>query len=209
MIDFLLDLIAPVKCVFCSSPKTLLCESHILEPVAHEEKLDGITGFYATELDSAMLAALSAFKDRSMTALAPVFAKSIEPLVDSASWQGATRVAVPPSSPKAYRSRGFVPVKQILRHSKNSLPVVSLGLARKVKDQRELDARARQLNLRGAFRAPMLTGERVVLFDDVLTTSATIQEMRRAIEVAGGEVTGFCVLARRFVHSTQELEIKA
>jgi predicted amidophosphoribosyltransferase len=98
---------------------------------------------------------------------------------------------------------------QILRHSKNSKPIIRLQLTRKIQDQRLLDARSRQENLLNAFRAKGVAGKKVVLFDDVLTTSSTLQEMRRAIELAGGQVTGFCVLARRFVDSNMELEIKA
>lgn len=44
-------------------------------------------------------------------------------------------------------------------------------------------------------------GKSVLLFDDVMTTSATIQEMSRAVTQAGGVVTGFCVVARRLLES--------
>jgi predicted amidophosphoribosyltransferase len=209
MIEALLQLLAPVHCVFCSKAKTLFCLSHQPPRLAMAENLPNMQGYFASELDPAMLAALAAFKDRSMTALAPVFAKMIEPLIDAEPWQSADVVAVPPSSSKAYRSRGFVPVIQILRHSKNSKPILRLQLTRKIQDQRLLDARSRQENLLNAFRAKGVAGKKVVLFDDVLTTSSTLQEMRRAIELAGGQVTGFCVLARRFVDSNMELEIKA
>jgi predicted amidophosphoribosyltransferase len=89
----------------------------------------------------------------------------------------------------------------MLRTSKNQLPLVQLGLKRRVKDQRGLDAEARRENLSGAYRAPDMAGKKVLLFDDVLTTSATMQEMQRAVLEAGGLVTGFCVLARRFADS--------
>lgn len=43
-----------------------------------------------------------------------------------------------------------------------------------------------------------------MLFDDVLTTGATLNEMRRAVEVSGGLVTGFCVLARSILETEAE-----
>lgn len=209
MIETLLQLLAPVKCVYCSKPKVLFCERHYSASSVLRENAAGIEGYFATELDDAMLAALSAFKDRSMTALAPKFAALIDPLIALEIWQSADVVAVPPSSAKAYRSRGFVPVLRILRHSSNQTRIAKLQLTRKIQDQRGLDAHSRRLNLSGAFRASDLRGKKVVLFDDVLTTAATIQEMRRAVEFAGGEVTGFCVLARRFVDSSMQQQIKA
>lgn len=194
----MLQLIAPVRCVYCSAPKTLLCVSHLPEPSAHPEQSSALEGYYAAQLDAVMLSALGAYKDRSLTALAKVFGEMIEPLVATEPWRSADLVVIPPSSAKAYRSRGFVPVRLILNNSQNRLPVIQLGLTRKVADQRGLDARARRANLLGAFSAPSLRGKKVLLFDDVLTSSATLGEMRNCVEGVGAKPTGFCVLARRF-----------
>ena len=201
MIESILNLLAPVKCVYCSIPKTLFCQDHLLASVPTLEEVGSMSGYIAHPLDAPLLAALSAYKDRSMTALSHPLARAIEPLIATESWRAADLVVIPPSTPKAYRSRGFVPVKLMLRTSKNQLPLVQLGLKRRVKDQRGLDAEARLENLSGAYRAPHMPGKKVLLFDDVLTTSATMQEMQRAVLEAGGVVTGFCVLARRFADS--------
>lgn len=207
MIDALLQLMAPVRCVYCKVPRTLFCKEHLAEAVPVFEDLNGLNGYFAHELDAPLLAALSAFKDRSMTALAPAFGKAIEPLISSELWQGADLVVIPPSTTKAYRSRGFVPVKLILRNSKNQVPVIQLRRARRILDQRGLNAQQRSANLSGAYRASALAGKRVLLFDDVMTTSSTLLEMRRAVEAAGGLVIGFCVLARRFQDSAIEEKI--
>lgn len=209
MIDLILQLLAPVKCVFCAKPKTLFCDSHLQYQAPRFEKLEQLEGYFGYELDSALLAALSAFKDRSMTALAKVFGTAIQPLQATEPWLRADLIVIPPSSAKAFRSRGFIPTRLILRNSTNHLPIIQLRLTRKVLDQRGLDALQRKANLSGAFLAPKLSGKKVLLFDDVLTSSATLQEMRRAVQNAGGEVTGFCVLARRFMDSTNGEKIKA
>ncbi len=207
MIDALLQILAPVSCVYCRTPKTLFCKEHFFASEPISEKVDDLSGYFAHELDAPLTAALSAFKDRSMTALAPVFAKELEQLIFLPLWQQADLVVIPPTTPKAYRSRGFVPVKFMLRNSKNKLPVIELIRAKRVLDQRRLNAQQRSENLSGAFRANSLAGKKVLLFDDVLTTSSTLREMRRAVEAAGGEVSGFCVLARRFVDSAVQEKI--
>jgi len=209
MIESLLQFLAPVRCVYCSIPKTLLCTEHLPESSPTPEKIQGLTGYFSHELDQPLLAALGAFKDRSMTALAPILAGAIGPLITTDLWRQAELIAIPPSSTKAYRSRGFVPVKLVLRNSRNQLPVNQLKLVRKVRDQRTLSAQERMENLAGAYRATGVAGKRVLLFDDVLTTSATLQEMHRAVVAAGAKVTGFCVLARRFPESGDREKIKA
>jgi predicted amidophosphoribosyltransferase len=201
MIESILNLLAPVKCVYCGAPKILFCDEHLNSSDPTLEQVGALSGYFAHQLDDPLLAALSGFKDRSMTALAQPLARAIEPLIATSSWIDAELIVIPPSTPKAYRSRGFVPVKLILRNSKNQLPVTQLLLKRRVKDQRSLDAAARQANLSDAYRARDLSGKKVLLFDDVLTTSATLHEMQRAVLEAGGVVTGFCVLARRFANS--------
>jgi len=207
MLNSLLQLIAPVKCVYCSNPKTLVCDEDLDDAVSFSEEVGGLKGHFAHELDAPLMAALSAFKDRSMTALAPVLAKALGPLISLSIWQESDLVAIPPSTIKAYRSRGFIPVKLLLQHSNSKLPVAQLLSAKKVLDQRGLNAQQRSENLSGAYRANSLQGKKVLLFDDVLTTSSTLREMRRAVEVAGGQVTGFCVLARRFADSAAQEKI--
>jgi len=201
MFESFLELVAPVRCVFCGAKKTLFCPDHMQSSDPKPVEANQLSGYFAQELDPALLSTLSAFKDRSITALAKLFGHSLEPLIQTQLWAASDLIVIPPSTPKAYRARGFVPVMLMLRKSQNQLPIVQLRLARKILDQRALDASGRRVNLSGAFQAPSLQGKRVLLFDDVVTTSATLQEMNRAVSVAGGVVTGFCVLAKRFVDS--------
>ena len=74
----------------------------------------------------------------------------------------------------------------------SGLPVdaVSLVRVKRTKQQAQLSATERQLNVRGAFRVPKsmvgrIKGRRVVLIEDVITTGATVGACARALRAAG------------------------
>jgi len=75
----------------------------------------------------------------------------------------------------------------------------SLRRRRATAEQSGLDARHRAANVAGAFaviprRRRRIAGKRVLLFDDVMTTGATMSAATRALLAAGAvEVRGFCV----------------
>ncbi len=74
-----------------------------------------------------------------------------------------------------------------------------LWRVRETQEQSRLSAAARRRNVREAFacRVP-LAGERILLFDDVMTTGATMQAMARSLLAAGaGEVS--CIAVARAV----------
>ena len=75
----------------------------------------------------------------------------------------------------------------------------ALVRARATRPQTELDAAERRRNVAGAFavgRAAEVTGRRLLLIDDVLTTGATAWAAARALRQGGAEAVSVLVLAR-------------
>lgn len=76
------------------------------------------------------------------------------------------------------------------------------GLVHKIRrtpPQASLPATQRRTNLRGAFRTVTgcdLSGCRVLIADDVLTTGSTVNEVAKALRKSGAEVVAAVVLAR-------------
>ena len=193
----LLQLIAPVRCLECGKSGSLCCKAH--KPVAALNPMEvaGVAGYYLTEFDGIMAKMLRAFKDHSITSLKREFAHLIHGLIGPMGCEFADVWLIPPSTKKAFRKRGFVPMRLVLGTVRGHKRILSLKLARQVSDQRVLTAADRARNLTGAFELGPVDGKRVFLFDDVSTTNSTLVEMIRAATKAGCEVIGFCVLAKR------------
>lgn len=99
------------------------------------------------------------------------------------------------------RSRGFNQAAQIARVVSRELRIpASLRALERVRDtpsQSALGRRARQRNLRGAFRCrARLEGGHIALVDDVITTGATAAAAARVLRRAGAERVDVWALAR-------------
>lgn len=71
-----------------------------------------------------------------------------------------------------------------------------LGRVRTTRQQAQLGAAARQENVAGAFRAAALSGEQVLLVDDVMTSGATVTECALTLFAAGAGRVYVATLAR-------------
>jgi len=115
--------------------------------------------------------------------------------------QGISLVVPVPLHPKRLRRRGFNQSMLLIGDAPKSLRrLVSTSVLHRVADtphQAGLNRRERLDALRGAFRArpsPKLEGARVLLVDDVATTTATIRAASEALLDAGAaEVYGLCL----------------
>lgn len=106
-----------------------------------------------------------------------------------------------PTSAKKRRIRGYNPPGLIARElaARMHLPFEEdLYLTKKVKDQIGLGAKARAINVRGAFGARDASSKHILLLDDTYTTGATMKAAEIACMDAGAaSVTGIvCMKAR-------------
>ena len=120
-----------------------------------------------------------------------------------------------PSSGRARRTRGHDPVRDLARNAASALrrgghAVTVLAVLRqagRVADQAGLSAAERRQNLAGALvvRAgwrSRMSGRRVLLVDDVVTTGATLSEAHRALTCTGACVVGAATVAGTVLRSS-------
>jgi len=133
-------------------------------------------------------------------ALAPLIA----PFLAAAATAAGVDLVVPvPLHWRRLVARGYNQADVLCRHAAAQLAVPCrprlLRRRRATQPQTGLSARHRARNLDGAFAVPtrsipLVTGRRVLLFDDVVTTGATLAAAARALRAAGAaSVHGFAV----------------
>lgn len=181
---------------------------------------DFLHGWSVTDYGDSEKLLLKAFKEHELTALSGYLGRLLAPALreiateffasdttETASPAPTAKAAVlsqprvtlvpMPSSRANYVKRGFTPAKLLAAHANRlaGRPFVIRSLlrfSRVVDDQSKLNIEQRRVNLAGSMTATRtLSGIRVLLFDDVVTTGATLLEAARALTEAGAEVLGF------------------
>jgi ComF family protein len=98
------------------------------------------------------------------------------------------------------RERGFNQALEIARRLAQRLDLPTRHACRRVRDtppQAGLDLKARKRNLRGAFACDEdLTGKRIALLDDVMTSGSSLNELAKAARRAGAVEISAWVVAR-------------
>lgn len=125
----------------------------------------------------------------------PAVARHLAPYLAETLPQGTPYdVIVPiPMDRRKERKRGYNQAKLLARYLGQVTGIIVMDClikTRKTAEQHTLNARERERNLTGAYQiAPnaSLTGKRVLLCDDVITTGATIQEAARVLKIANAK----------------------
>ncbi|MGV1036743.1 MAG: ComF family protein [Candidatus Nanopelagicales bacterium] len=209
----LLDLLLPTDCVGCLRPGRILCPKC-------QESLRGLgavqrdlgpemtvvaAGVYAGVLREAILAAKRGGSQPLVSALGELVA---DVLIGSRAGQPSRPLwLVPVHSGAQTRTRAGVDLVAVLasrgcrQAQKRGLQVRVADLLTRVRSthvQKGLDRNQRQSNAAGAMKAHLSRlspGRQYVIFDDVVTTGATMAEAHRALWAAGAEAVDAVVLA--------------
>jgi len=200
----LLDALAvlfPVECAGCGSPDRSVCGNcraalgPALETRLPNPGLPDLRVASAARYEGVVRELVLALKEGGRTDAAAPLARAIAPLLGAASTVHGMDLVLVPSSRAARARRGFDPVGLLVRRAGYRVSPV-LRVVRSTAAQKTLDVVGRATNSAGSLEAmEYLSGRRLTLVDDVLTTGATLLEAARAVREAGGEVIGAVTLA--------------
>ncbi len=122
-----------------------------------------------------------------------VLAEILEKCLPLRKWRGQITFVPVPLSEKRLHERGYNQVTLILEQLTSRQPIEIVNLLKKIRDterQSELQSTAaRKANIHEAFAVDtgvsLLKTDRILLFDDVVTTAATLLEAKRTLNQAG------------------------
>lgn len=184
------------SCPGCDQPGTLLCDRcrELLEPQPQRLTTpQGLEVCAAMTFEGVPARSIRRLKEDGATMLARPLGRAMAGILGEAA-RGAV-IAPVPTSRASFRRRGYrVPELLIGRAGFPSRRV--LRPVRRTADQRGLGREARARNVGGSMRArPPHARDEVVIFDDVVTTGATLDEAARALREAGWNPVGAVALA--------------
>jgi len=185
----------PRTCPVCAMPSSLgeICGTCLRHPPQFDMTV--AVWRYAYPVDRLV----QALKFHGRLALASFFADELACLVERA--DVADIVMPMPLHPSRLTERGFNQAAEIARHLAGKpgtrLAFRGASRVRRTLPQANLPLDERARNVRGAFACALdLTGARVAVVDDVMTTGATLGELAKALKRAGAARVENWVVAR-------------
>lgn len=208
-----LDLIFPPKCPFCQKiledPRAPLCPAcqprlPWLEGKAAERRVEFSDGcFSPLAYRDAVPGAVHRYKFSRVRALGKPFAVLMAQCLEDRLTGQADLICWAPLSRQRLRERGFDQAELMAREVGRLLSVPAGPALQKVRNtapQSELEEESeRRANARGAYAALPgvdLTGRRVVLVDDVVTSGSTLSECSALLRRQGAEAVYCLTLAQ-------------
>ncbi|MBR6425966.1 MAG: ComF family protein [Oscillospiraceae bacterium] len=196
---WLTDLLFPPKCAFCGALLPLGEHGSCKECEKKLPYFDGtVSGAWfetcvaPLRYEGEVRKAVQRFKFED----APFLAASFAPyLADACRYHGlhADCVSFVPVSAKRRRLRGYDQAQLLARQTARLLGLPCEKLLRKTMDnpaQSGLSAEARKANVLGVYEilpGAKIAGRRILLIDDVVTTTSTLAECSRVLLTAGAE----------------------
>jgi ComF family protein len=188
--DRALPRLPPERCARCAVPLPAgdICGTCIRTPPVY----DGVSAVYT--YDFPVDALIHAYKYGGRLTLAPLFAAALAPVAPE-----VDAIVPMPLSMQRLRERGFNQAAELARAvgAVTHTPVLARACRkpRETPPQAALPWAARAKNVRGAFVCDAdVTGRRIAIIDDVMTTGATVNELARVLKRAGAaEVTAWIV----------------
>ena len=185
----------PVECCpICAlpTPQGAICGRCL----AHAPNFDATLAAYRYDFPLDKL--VQAFKYGHRLALAPYFGRQLVPL---AATLAADLIIPLPLHRQRLRQRGFNQAlelaRPVARACRLSIDTSNCQRARNTPAQADLSLRERVKNVRGAFHCCAdLSGKRIILVDDVMTTGASLDECARTLKLHGAARVSVLVLAR-------------
>ena len=211
MLDLILDLLYPPKCMLCGRvmergadslcPKC--CNTDLPEPERDPKPVQYFeqsvaTFFYRDPLIDAILRykfhGMASYSDRFAKWMAVTVRDKLDGKYDLISWV--------PCSRRRIRSRGFDQAELLAKALAHELGTEAVRTLDKIrhnpKQSRTADPAKRRANVLGVYRAhkpERFRGKRILLVDDVLTTGATLSECGKVLLIAGADKLYSAVLA--------------
>ncbi len=207
-LEKLWDILYPKRCVRCASSGGWVCASCLGRCIRVDSLTIGtvphLTATYAVYAYTDTIRELvHEFKYRGVFSIGKWMAQQIAPLVSQDSYSAIVPV---PMHPKRRRYRGYNQSEVIGRYlsSFTGIPMKSvLSRARVTNPQYMLNGEERWRNVRDAFVANVsLSGDLVLLVDDVLTTGATLSECAKVLLRAGARDVHGVVFACALLESS-------
>ncbi len=188
----LLDVVFPAQCAGCNALGNGFCDACGGRAETVRLALPSLRvvafGRYEKELRAAVLALKDGRRD-----VAEALGRLVAHLVPA----GAVLLPIPTTA-RRRRVRGIDGVAFVARSAAEIAGAeVLLALAHRSGDAQRGRSRAERLAARGRFTcdAAALSARRVILFDDVCTTGATLRDCAAAVRHAGGSVEEAVVVA--------------
>ena len=202
----LLDAVAPRRCAACDRVAAAaicpVCVAQLGElPVPRVLELDGLRAWAAFSFGGQVREVLHRGKFQGNRAALGEISRSAAPRLELTARPPPHAVVAVPLGPRRRRQRGYNQAEVVagpLAEAAHAPLIDGLTRVRETRPQSSRGEPARRTNVAGAFawRGADLTGVRLWLIDDVLTTGATIEAAATALRRAGaGEVDGL-VIAR-------------